>query len=63
MSTLGEFICVADHIRAEGNDRVIMYERGILTFESYEKYFRYFLYRIIITPDGFAGSIGSEPLS
>lgn len=34
MSTLGEFICVADHIRAEGNDRVIMYERGILTFET-----------------------------
>lgn len=34
MSTLEEFICAADYIRAEGNDRVIMCERGIRTFET-----------------------------
>lgn len=34
MSTLAEFICAADYIRNEGNNRVIMCERGIRTFES-----------------------------
>ncbi|MBN1826064.1 MAG: 3-deoxy-7-phosphoheptulonate synthase [Candidatus Eisenbacteria bacterium] len=34
MSTLGEYLLAAEHVVAAGNDRVILCERGIRTFEG-----------------------------